>query len=48
MLVVLDEKSPDFGAFEYADVVDGLVINYQRCVEIVRKLKGQAEKGSWL
>lgn len=46
VLVVLDGKDrPIFGAFEYADVVkDGLVVNYQRCVEIVRKLKEEAEK----
>ena len=46
VLVVLDgENRPIFGAFEYADVVkDGLVVNYQRCAEIVRKLKVQAEE----
>lgn len=46
VLVVLDGKNrPIFGAFEYADVIrDGLVVNYQKSVEIVDRLRQQAEK----
>lgn len=45
VFVVLDsENNPVFVAFEYADVVkDGLVVNYQKSVEIVSRLKKQAE-----
>ncbi|SJZ67331.1 ethanolamine utilization protein EutJ [Pilibacter termitis] len=45
VLVVLDgENRVLFGAFEYADVIrDGLVVNYQQSVEIVSRLKKQAE-----
>ncbi|MBO1308410.1 ethanolamine utilization protein EutJ [Enterococcus sp. 669A] len=46
VLVVLDGKDqPLFGAFEFADVVrDGLVVNYQQSVQIVSRLKQQAEE----
>ena len=46
VFVVLDsENNPVFGAFEYADAVkDGLVVNYQKSVEIVSRLKAQAEE----
>ncbi len=45
VLVVLNQQdSPIFGAFEYADVIqDGLVVNYQKSVEIVQRLKEKAE-----
>jgi ethanolamine utilization protein EutJ len=46
VLVVLNsENKPIFGAFEYANVIrDGLVVNYQKSVDIVNRLKEQAEK----
>ncbi|MDH6365450.1 ethanolamine utilization protein EutJ [Enterococcus sp. PF1-24] len=46
VLVVLDSQNqPIFGAYEFADVIrDGLVVNYQKSVEIVTRLKEQAEK----
>lgn len=46
VLVVLDNNDqPVFGAFEFADVIkDGLVVNYQKSVEIVARLKQQAEE----
>ncbi|GCF95236.1 ethanolamine utilization protein EutJ [Enterococcus florum] len=46
VLVVLDAgNQPVFGAFEFADVVrDGLVVNYQQSVQIVKRLKQQAEE----
>lgn len=46
VLVVLDGNNrPLFGAFEFADVVrDGLVVNYQQSVQIVSRLKQQAEE----
>lgn len=45
VLVVLDHANqPVFGAYEFADVIrDGLVVNYQKSVEIVARLKQQAE-----
>jgi ethanolamine utilization protein EutJ len=45
VLVVLNQDNqPIFGAFEYADVIrDGLVVNYQKAVEIVTRLKEKAE-----
>lgn len=46
VLVVLDGKNrPVFGAFEYANVIrDGLVVDYQKSVEIVKRLRVQAEE----
>lgn len=46
VLVVLDgENQPVFGAFEFSDVIrDGLVVNYQQSVQVVSRLKQQAEK----
>lgn len=46
VLVILDHNDqPVFGAYEFADVIrDGLVVNYQKSVEIVAKLKKQAEE----
>ena len=46
VFVVLDhENKPIFGAFEYADAVkDGLVVNYQKSVEVVTRLKNEAQK----
>ncbi|MBU5584144.1 ethanolamine utilization protein EutJ, partial [Enterococcus sp. S181_ASV_20] len=36
---------PVFGAFEYADVIrDGLVVDYQKSVQIVNRLREQAEE----
>lgn len=45
VLTVLDQQNqPVYGCFEHADVVrDGLIVNYGQAVEIVRRLKGQAE-----
>lgn len=45
VLVVLDGKNqPIFGAFEYANVIrDGLVVDYQQSVQIVNRLRQQAE-----
>ena len=46
VLVVLDGKNrPIFGAFEYADVIrDGLVVDYQQSVQIVNRLRVEAEE----
>lgn len=46
VLVVLDGNNrPIFGAFEYANVIrDGLVVDYQKSVEIVKRLRIQAEE----
>ncbi|MCI3029304.1 ethanolamine utilization protein EutJ [Desemzia sp. C1] len=46
VLVVLDdEDNPVYGSFQYANVIrDGLVVNYIQAVEIVRKLKADAEE----
>lgn len=46
VLVVLDGKNqPVFGAFEYANVIrDGLVVDYQQSVQIVNRLRIQAEE----
>lgn len=46
VLVVLDNgNQPVFGAFEYADAIrDGLIVNYQQSVQVVSRLKQQAEE----
>lgn len=46
VLVILDdENQPVYGSFEYANVVrDGLVVDYIKSVEIVKRLKKEAEK----
>lgn len=46
VLVVLDgENQPVFSAFEFSDAIrDGLVVNYHQSVQVVSRLKQQAEK----
>ncbi|WP_368251251.1 ethanolamine utilization protein EutJ [Enterococcus sp. 2201sp1_2201st1_B8_2201SCRN_220225] len=46
VLAVLDQDNlPLYGAFQYADVVrDGIVVHYMESVQIVKKLKAQAEE----
>ncbi|WEG72511.1 ethanolamine utilization protein EutJ [Vagococcus intermedius] len=46
VLAVLDhEDNPIYGNFQYADVVrDGIVVNYIESVQILKKLKAQAEE----
>lgn len=46
VLVVLDgENQPVFSAFEFSDAIrDGLVVNYHQLVQVVSRLKQQAEK----
>lgn len=46
VLVILNSKNqPVYGSFEYANVVrDGLVVDYINAVEIVNRLKQEAEK----
>lgn len=45
VLTVLDQlDQPVYGSFEYADVVrDGLVVNYSAALQIVKRLKAEAE-----
>lgn len=46
VLVVLNaDNQPVFGSFEFADVVrDGLVVNYMQSVQVISRLKKQAEE----